>query len=170
MDFSPAVIDAMTRAHTSTRPGLVFRTMDVRALKYESESFDVIIDKGTFDCVVLSADKSVAVNEMLSELERVLRSDGGQLFLFSLYGPNTRMPYLTNSKYNWSVEYRAINASPYELPDEQHTHLYFITKNAIKAKSHVLTTTTSSPATTSVPTPAPAPARTESTDAATAKK
>ncbi|KAH8044391.1 3-oxo-behenoyl-CoA reductase [Aureococcus anophagefferens] len=72
------------RAAEASLPGTVeWHAMDARALTFESESHDAVIDKALLDCVLCSDDKAAAA-EVLAEFHRVLRP-GGTLVLFSAH-------------------------------------------------------------------------------------
>lgn len=83
VDASEVVVARM-RAAEASLPGTVeWHAMDARALTFESESHDAVIDKALLDCVLCSDDKAAAA-EVLAEFHRVLRP-GGTLVLFSAH-------------------------------------------------------------------------------------
>lgn len=47
--------------------------MDVRDLKFDDETFDVCLDKGTLDCFACGEDAATEVSTMLKEVNRVLK-------------------------------------------------------------------------------------------------
>src|SRR5262249_32265836 len=126
-------------------------------------AFDVVLDKGTFDCIALGPDKVRAVRAALAELWRVLPATGGAVFTFSIVAPNERMAALSQvvalpveppagtaraaasppapaaaaaappRTITFVVAHVAIDSAPYEQPDQQHTHLYVLTKPAAAA-------------------------------------
>ena len=51
VDYSSVVVDAM-RARYAHVPKLRWETMDVRALGFPSESFNVVLEKGTLDALL----------------------------------------------------------------------------------------------------------------------
>lgn len=84
----------------------------------DSESFTMIIDKATFDCVACSDLYSQRTKQMLDNIHRVL-APGGTYILVSYGRPETRIGYLqpnnpttTNTttsivntiNYKWTVE------------------------------------------------------------------
>ncbi|KAL5633345.1 hypothetical protein ACGC1H_003741 [Rhizoctonia solani] len=51
IDFSPVVIQHMRSAY----PHMEWLEMDIRDLKFEAETFDILIDKGTMDAMLTGA-------------------------------------------------------------------------------------------------------------------
>lgn len=66
-----------------------FETMDCRDLKYENESFDLIIDKSTIDAMLCSECDSLNVAIMLKECQRTLKT-GGYYVAISYGAPSSR--------------------------------------------------------------------------------
>jgi len=94
VDFSSACIEHMKRVQMECgweHDGrFTFRTMDVRQLEYPDQSFQLVLGKGTLDCVVLeSSDSEASARRMLREVHRVLKP-GGRYICFSLYPPSAR--------------------------------------------------------------------------------
>ena len=63
--------------------------MDCRALKYADESFDILIDKSTLDCMMCGTDSELNVCKMMKESQRVLKTDGFYVII-SLEEPGNR--------------------------------------------------------------------------------
>ena len=89
MDISPIVIQQMKVRNTKRRPEMKFSVMDVRDLKYEDESFDVIIDKSTIDAILCGNYAFFNVAVMLNECQRVLKT-GGYYVAISYGVPDNR--------------------------------------------------------------------------------
>lgn len=51
IDFSKNVIKKMTKRSAKTRPEMKYEVGDVFKLKYEQDSFEYVLDKGTLDAV-----------------------------------------------------------------------------------------------------------------------
>jgi len=88
--------------------------MDIRALQFEDETFDVIIDKGTMDAMlavkgsVWDPPQNVVddCNKEVDEAIRVLRKPAG-IFIYVTFGqPHFRRRYLTRE--GWSLEVREL--------------------------------------------------------------
>jgi len=104
--------------------------MDIRDLKFNSETFDVVIDKGTMDAMMavkgdvwnppqqVIEDCTAEVNEVL----RVLRPSLG-IFLYLTFGqPHFRKRFLTRP--DTSLEIR-------QLGDAFHYYLYILRKQPL---------------------------------------
>ena len=106
----------------------------MRELTFESEAFDLVLDKGTLDCVWLGGGGGV--ERMLDEVERVLKR-GGAFMCFSLYGYEERMELMEQGGWeeevegkerrrrlrDWQVTYHVLDG-PLEVPQQPHTFLY----------------------------------------------
>jgi ubiquinone/menaquinone biosynthesis C-methylase UbiE len=51
IDVSDVIIEQMQRTHAERYPRMQFLTMDVTAMTFPDESFDVVLDKGTLELV-----------------------------------------------------------------------------------------------------------------------
>ena len=71
IDFEPEVIARMQKRGVA---GLTYETMDILDLKYESGSFQAIVDKGTYDaiCVDYKEETVSKLSKYLQESMRVL--------------------------------------------------------------------------------------------------
>lgn len=76
------------------RPSLKFDVMDVRNMSpYTDGQFDLILDKGTLDCLTTGDNTEMDVNSMLDECYRVLKTNGHYI-LISFGEPYKRLSYL----------------------------------------------------------------------------
>ena len=96
IDISATVIRQMTdmyKDHADTNlAALPWKQMDVKALQYENEIFDAVIDKGTFDSVLCGDGSGPNAEQMLSEIHRVLAPNG--VYICISYGvKEARMGY-----------------------------------------------------------------------------
>ena len=67
--------------------------MDVRALKYEDNSFDLIIDKSTIDALLCGDFSFINVATMTKEVQRTLKIGG--IYMIISYGqPDNRIFHL----------------------------------------------------------------------------
>ncbi|CAN6469896.1 unnamed protein product [Victoria cruziana] len=81
IDISSVVIDAMQKKY-SNHPQLKYIWMDVRDMhSFESDLFDVVIDKGTLDSLMCGQNSQSNAGKMLDEIWRVLK-DRGVYILF----------------------------------------------------------------------------------------
>ena len=71
----------------------VDETMDVRNMEYEDGSFDMVIDKATFDSVICGENSTKNIEKMLTEIHRVLKDDGVYVMV-SYVSSDHRLPCL----------------------------------------------------------------------------
>jgi len=103
VDYSSTVIEKMVKR----MPHLKFEVMDCRAMRYDSESFDCLVDKGTLDAILCGQDSAKNAEALLADCYRVLRPGG--VFLVVTYGdPNCRLPYFSKPRYKWKVSHQAV--------------------------------------------------------------
>ncbi|KAI0730707.1 S-adenosyl-L-methionine-dependent methyltransferase [Earliella scabrosa] len=107
-DYSGILIEKMRRKHEHSAPEMGWHEMDIRDLKFDSDSFDVAIDKGTMDAMMTAkADVWASThphldppeevvqncNREVGEVLRVLRKGG--TFIYLTFGqPHFRRRYL----------------------------------------------------------------------------
>jgi len=134
VDYSTTVIQMMKSRHQSTSPSMEWQVMDVRDLKFEDESFDVVMDKGTMDAM-LAVDGSLwnppeeAVKNCtkeVSEALRVLKSPKGVFFYLTFGQPHFRKRYMqpeTHPQCKVSMEVRTLGQE-----DAFHYFAYIVQK------------------------------------------
>ncbi|KAF7723564.1 hypothetical protein EC973_001853 [Apophysomyces ossiformis] len=100
IDYSATVIENM-KQRCSHQPEMKWMEMDIRDLRFEDESFDVVIDKGTMDALMCdrgdvwdpSEDLIADVKGEVDEVQRVLKVGG--VFLYITFGqPHFRKRHL----------------------------------------------------------------------------
>lgn len=129
IDFSTVVIDSMRQKHEQERPHMRWEVMDMTDLKYESGTFDVVIDKAAMDALMTdegdvwdpNPEVLEAADRMCGHMSRVLKPHG--VFLqISFAQPHFRRRYLlgrvtetnyskevaVSEKYGWSLEHQEI--------------------------------------------------------------
>lgn len=119
--------------------------MDALDLEFGDESFDIVLEKGTFDAILVSffrdcrqlgysilfqgdqdsvhdvSESTEAVaDQYISEMYRVLKR-GGRFIYITFSQPHFRKPYLLNEKYEWTLELLTIGES-------SHYFIYILTK------------------------------------------
>lgn len=118
IDISEVVIKQMSARNNAKRPEMQFMKMDLLDMKFDSESFQVVLDKGTLDAIFTSDDKKIAENveKMLGEITRVLKV-GGRYICISLAQEhilNMLLEYFPNL--SWFIRVHTVetpsNASP----------------------------------------------------------
>ena len=95
MDISETCIQEMMQK----RPDMKWEVMDARELGYESQMFDLIIDKSTIDALLCGKFAQINVAIMLKECQRVL-SIGGSYVAISYGEPDTREQMLQRVSMN----------------------------------------------------------------------
>ena len=63
-------------------------------------TFDLVIDKSTIDCIFCSEDYMVKVASMLKDVQRVLKV-GGYFFAISIEQPEHRISHLKREFLSW---------------------------------------------------------------------
>lgn len=103
IDVSRVVIDQMTDRYKD-KPTLQWQQMNVTALDFPDETFDVVIAKGTFDAVLCGEGSTANIAKFCSEVSRVLKPSG--CFFIVSYGiPDNRLNYLDKEDaYSWTVQ------------------------------------------------------------------
>lgn len=71
-------------------PDMLYQVMDVTAMSYPDESYDLVLDKSTIDALLCSDTPQLLVAKMLWEVYRVLRK-GGVYFIVSYGAPKSRL-------------------------------------------------------------------------------
>jgi len=88
IDISPALVSKLRQRF----PSLDIQVADVTSLQFESDVFDVVVEKGTLDAVFLAG---LALAEVaVKELFRVLHPGGSLVSVTGYAGPNQEGPFL----------------------------------------------------------------------------
>mmetsp|Transcript_102478 Transcript_102478/g.295027 ORF Transcript_102478/g.295027 Transcript_102478/m.295027 type:complete len:321 (+) Transcript_102478:36-998(+) len=74
VDISNAVIEKMRMRNAHRKPPMSWLTMDISSMSFPSDSFDLVIEKGTFDA--LYAGASNVIPKAVDEAWRVIRPGG----------------------------------------------------------------------------------------------
>jgi len=135
IDYSPTLIQMMEGRHQSASPLMEWQIMDVRDLKFEDSTFDVVMDKGTMDAM-LAVDGSLwdppdeaiqNCTKEVSEALRVLKSPGGIFFYLTFGQPHFRKRYMLSEAhphYNTSLDVRTLGGGE----DAFHYFAYIVRK------------------------------------------
>ncbi|KAM8952361.1 EEF1A lysine methyltransferase 4 [Pelodytes ibericus] len=109
IDYSPVCIMEMAQKHASLTD-MSWLVMDARDLKFPDGSFDMVIEKGTLDAMMVgerdpwrvTPETITLVDQVLSEVSRVL-SPHGCFISVTFAPPHFRTRHYAQSAYNWSV-------------------------------------------------------------------
>ena len=113
VDYSSIVIDKMRERHAD-KPSMTWLEMDIKDLKFDNESFDVAIDKGTMDALmcdkgdVWDPSEEVIKNckEEVDEVVRILRKPNGQFIYMTFGQPHFRRRHLQRE--GWDLEVKTM--------------------------------------------------------------
>ncbi|KAM6223061.1 EEF1A lysine methyltransferase 4 isoform 1-T1 [Rhynchocyon petersi] len=127
VDYSSVVVAAMKVRYAHV-PKLRWETMDVRALNFPSNSFDVVLEKGTLDALLsgerdpwtVSSDGVHTMDQVLSEVSRVL-VPGGRFISLTSAAPHFRTRHYAQARYGWSLRHATYGSG-------FHFHLYLMHK------------------------------------------
>ena len=89
MDVSNVVLEKMREQYNKGYPGFEFTAMDATNMNYRENSFDVCVDKGTFDALACGPDRTVIRNLM----REMLRVASHSVVVISSGTPDRRMNY-----------------------------------------------------------------------------
>ena len=83
---------------------MVWKVLDVtEMITFASNTFDLVIDKSTIDCLFCKNDYNEKVASMLNETHRVLKP-GGFYFCVSLGQPEYRGYHFKKRFLNWDLK------------------------------------------------------------------
>jgi len=92
MDISEVVLQKM-REKTSTKEsckGFKYEAMDATNMRYDSDTFDVVIDKGTYDALACDPKDKKMIEKLYKEMLRVTKP-GGSVVIITNGTPAKRM-------------------------------------------------------------------------------
>lgn len=109
IDFSPVVIDKMAIKHKKCSE-MKWLVMDILDMKFPNEAFDVILEKGTIDALMVhekdpwnvSEETIKKIDKILEQVSNILKP-GGKFISITFAQPHFRRPLYAQSKYSWSV-------------------------------------------------------------------
>ena len=107
IDISFTVVKQMTEMYKDRFPSLVYKQMDVRQLQYAENTFDAVIDKGTFDSILCGDGSGPNAATMLSEIHRILSPNG--VYICISYGTSEqRVRYFQSTDFDWQVSHHLV--------------------------------------------------------------
>lgn len=92
IDISDKAIEVMKTQAESQGIGGTWQEMDATKMAFQSDTFDVVIDKGTLDALVCADDKTIPAN-LIKEMFRVVKPNG-HVFLITHSSPELRREFL----------------------------------------------------------------------------
>nr|XP_056705970.1 EEF1A lysine methyltransferase 4 [Euleptes europaea] len=111
MDYSAACITSM-RDYYAHCPGLQWAVMDAQALAFRDGSFDVVLEKGTLDSMMVgetdpwhvSQEARTLLDRVLAEVSRVLKPRG-RFVSITFAQPHFRKRHYAQPAYGWSTRH-----------------------------------------------------------------
>ncbi|XP_041030866.1 EEF1A lysine methyltransferase 4 isoform X1 [Carcharodon carcharias] len=127
IDFSATCIEKMASKYASCS-GMEWKIMDAKALEFENESFDVVLEKGTLDAMMVdetdpwnvSQETKENIDQVLKEISRILRK-GGRFISITFAQPHFRKQLYAKRDYRWSIKHQTYGT-------DFHYHFYTMTK------------------------------------------
>ncbi|XP_017554627.1 EEF1A lysine methyltransferase 4 [Pygocentrus nattereri] len=127
VDYSSVCVESMAERHSDCA-GLSWVCMDISHLAFPNASFDVVIEKGTLDAMLvdeedpwnISDSNAQLMHQVLSEISRVLKP-GGRFVSVTFAQPHFRKRLYARTEYRWSINH-------YHYGDSFHYFLYVLTK------------------------------------------
>ena len=133
IDICQNVIDFM-KERNKNKKGLIFEVMDVKEMKYEDETFDLIIDKSTIDALLCGDHSFMNVATMTKEVSRVLKT-GGIYFVISYGQPENRMIHLERDHLAFDIQIYTIKKQ--EEDNSEKVHYGYICKKLENANENL---------------------------------
>lgn len=93
---------------------------------FQNEEYDIIVDKGTMDCLFCEDNFIKEVLKGMRECFRVLK-DGGKMFIFSHGKPKFRHYLFRNKLVPFSIEYEIFERNEV-IGKDKSVYLYKLTK------------------------------------------
>ena len=141
IDISFTVIKQMQERYKEDYPNMPFKQMDVKALAFQENSFEAVIDKATLDSILCGDGSGPNAAQMLSEIYRVLTPNG--VYICISYGvKDQRNDYFVNKDFKWTVSHHQV-AKPTistsqvvasEKNDEKNFHWVYIMRKQADAQ------------------------------------
>ena len=124
IDISQNVITAM-KNRNKDRTGMTYEVMDARDIKYEDNTFDLVVDKSTIDALLCGDDAFINVAKMIKEVQRVLKV-GGYYMIISYGVPNYRVLHLKRKFEKFKVEIMKIEKDFVEEEEYDKYHYIYL--------------------------------------------
>ncbi|CAG2110094.1 unnamed protein product [Medioppia subpectinata] len=138
IDYSAPVIKQMS-THCQYCSRMKWSVMDCLDMKFEDNSFDVVLEKATIDALLtketnpwhVSQESRDLLTQIMSEMSRVLKLEG-QFISISFYGSHFRYPLYKSCSDALKCESRFSMKAIDELGTSFHYYCYSLVKSADK--------------------------------------
>ena len=124
IDISKNVIKLMSERNKD-RTEMTYEVMDVRDIKYESNYFDLAIDKSTIDALLCGDEAFINVAKMIKEVQRVLKV-GGYYMIISYGAPDDRIIHLKRKFEKFKIEILKIEKDYVEEKGYDNYHYIYL--------------------------------------------
>lgn len=127
VDYSHVCVENMSQRHSDCVE-MSWVCMDACRLAFPDSSFDVVIEKGTLDAMLveerdpwnISEGSAQLLHKVLKEISRVLKP-GGRFVSVTFAQPHFRKKLYAHQEYNWAINYHYYG-------DSFHYFFYVLTK------------------------------------------
>jgi EEF1A lysine methyltransferase 4 len=134
MDISSVCIQQMGDRNRQSRPEMKWEVMDCRDLKYETGTFDLIVDKSTIDALLCGNFAYLNVAIMLKECQRVLKT-GGYYMAVSYGVPDNREFHLIREHLKFELNTYKIEKK-HPNTNQTSVHYIYVAKKLPEADKH----------------------------------
>lgn len=111
IDFSTKVITQMEEKYKQKYPKMEWKVMDVLNMsEFPKETFNTIIDKGTFDCIVCGDNSTPNAAKMMQEIYRIL-APGGHYMVITYGDQEFRKKYFETQPWSFNAPDRIAKPS-----------------------------------------------------------
>ena len=124
IDISKNVIKLMSERNKD-RTEMTYEVMDVRDIKYESNYFDLAIDKSTIDALLCGDEAFINVAKMIKEVQRILKV-GGYYMIISYGAPDDRLIHLKRKFEKFKIEILKIEKDYVEEEGYDNYHYIYL--------------------------------------------
>ncbi|XP_048435535.1 eEF1A lysine and N-terminal methyltransferase isoform X2 [Pyrus x bretschneideri] len=118
IDFSKVAISDCLRRNVRHRPDMRWRVMDMTAMQFSEEAFDVVVDKGGLDALMEPEMGPKLGDQYLSEVRRVLKC-GGKFVCLTLAESHVLALLFSKYRFGWKMGIDAIPQKPSGKPSLQ---------------------------------------------------
>ncbi|CAN6722659.1 unnamed protein product [Malus baccata var. baccata] len=118
IDFSKVAISDCLRRNVRNRPDMRWRVMDMTAMQFSEEAFDVVVDKGGLDALMEPEMGPKLGDQYLSEVRRVLKC-GGKFVCLTLAESHVLALLFSKYRFGWKMGIHAIPQKPSSKPSLQ---------------------------------------------------
>ena len=120
----------MALKNEKQRPDMIWRVLDVTDMsKFATDTFDLVIDKSTIDCLFCREDYVIKLASMLMHTQRILKP-GGHYFVVSYGKPKARLQHFEREFLSWDIREFILYDADVKTEEEklEKTHYIYVCK------------------------------------------